>query len=84
MLKRKIIAEPTCHLYGRCSEDVKHALWEYEAVKIVWDKEFSWVNRFEAANGSFLDLMERIIKKSGVAKLFVTIAWFIWIHRNKS
>ena len=77
LLKRKIIAEPTCHLYGRCSEDVKHALWECEAVKIVWDREFSWVNRFEAANGSFLDLMERIIKKSGVAELFVTTAWFI-------
>ena len=28
-------------IYGRCSEDVKHALWECEAVKSVWDKEFS-------------------------------------------
>ena len=59
-------------IYGRCSEDVKHALWECEAVKSVWDKEFSWVNWFEAANGSFLDLMELIIKKSSVAESLVT------------
>ena len=56
----------------------------YEAVKIVWCKDFSWVNRFEAANGTFLDLMERLITKLGIVDLFVTMAWLIWTHQKKS
>ena len=83
LLKRKIIADPSCHLCGSFPEDVNLALWDYEAVKIVWCKDFSWVNRFEAANGTFLDLMERLITKLGIADLFVTMAWLIWTHQKK-
>ena len=35
-MKRKIIANPSCHLCGSFPEDVKHALWDCEALKIVW------------------------------------------------
>lgn len=84
LLKSKIIAYPSCHLCGSFPGDVKHALWDCEAVKIVWCKDFSWVNRFEAANGTFLDLMERLTTKPGIADLFATTAWLIWTHRNKS
>ena len=84
LLKRKIIADPSCHLCGSFPEDVNLALWDYEAVKIVCCKDFSWVNRFEAANGTFLDLMERLITKLGIADLFVTMAWLIWTHQKKS
>uniref|UniRef100_A0A7N2LE19 Reverse transcriptase zinc-binding domain-containing protein n=1 Tax=Quercus lobata TaxID=97700 RepID=A0A7N2LE19_QUELO len=73
-------------VFGNLSfpEDVKHTLWDCEAVKIVWCKDFSWVNRFEAANGTFLYLMEWLITKLGIADLFATTAWLIWTHRNKS
>ena len=84
LLKRKNIANPSFHLCGSFPEDVKHALWDCEAVKIVWCKDFSWVNRFEAANGTFLYLMEWLITKLGIADLFATTAWLIWTHRNKS
>ena len=36
LLKRKIIANPSCHLCGSFPKDVKHALWDCEALKIVW------------------------------------------------
>lgn len=84
LIKRKILTDPTCHLCGKVSEDTKHALWDCEAVKDVWCKEFSWVNSLEAAHGSWLDLVERLLSKSRVAEMFATTAWFIWTHRSKS
>ena len=84
LMKREILANPTCHLCGRIAEDTKHALWDCEAVKAVWCMDFSWVNWVEAAHGSFLDLVDRLISKPRVAELFATTAWSIWTHRNKS
>ena len=84
LMKRKILTDPTCHLCGRVAEDTKHALWDCKAVKVVWCKDFSWVNRFEATHGLWLDLVDRLLSKSRVVELFVTTAWFIWTHRNKS
>ena len=84
LMKRKILTDLTCHLCGRVAEDTKHALWDCEAVKAVWCKDFSWVNLFEATHGSWLDLVDRLLSKSRVAELFATTACFIWTHRNKS
>lgn len=83
LMKRKILADPTCHLCGKIAEDTKHALWDVEAVKAVWCMDFNWVNRFEVAHGSLLDLVDRLLSKSRVAELFATMAWFTWTHRNK-
>ena len=82
-MKRKILADPICQLYGKYSGDTKHALWDCEAVKRVWCKEFSWVNQFEAAHGTFLDLVDWLMSKPRVTELFATTAWFIWTHRIK-
>lgn len=53
-------------------------------VKAVWCTDFSWVNQFEASQGTFTDLVGRILSKPQVLELFATTAWFIWSHRNKS
>ena len=50
----------------------------------MWCMDFSWVNGTEAAHGSFLDLVDWLISKPGVADLFVTTAWLIWTNRNKT
>ena len=54
LMKLKILADPLCHLCGRIPKDNKHALWDCEAVKSVWCKDFSWVNQFEAIHVTFL------------------------------
>ena len=63
---------------------MKHALWDCEAIEQVWCVDFGWVNRFEAAYGNFLDLLDRMVLKSRKAELFATTAWHIWVHRNKT
>ena len=61
-----------------------HALWECEVVKSVWCSEFEWMNRFKAVQGSFYDLVVRILTKPRVPEIFATREWFIWSHRNKT
>ena len=61
-----------------------HALWECEVVKSVWCSEFEWMNMFKAVQGSFYDLVVRILTKPRVPEIFATRAWFIWSHRNKT
>ena len=82
-MKRKILSDLLCYLYSRYPEGTKHALWDCEAVKRVWCKEFSWVNQFEAAHGTILDLVDWLMSKPRVTELFATTAWFIWTHRIK-
>ena len=76
--------DPICHLCGRADEDTLHALWGYEAVKQIWDRDFNWVNRFEAVHVSFQDLVEMVLSKPRVRENFATTTWFVWAHRNKS
>ena len=84
LMKRKIMNDPICHLCGRADEDTLHALWGYEAVKQIWDRDFNWVNRFEAVHVSFQDLVEMVLSKPRVRENFATTTWFVWAHRNKS
>lgn len=84
LLKRKILSDPTCHLCGCLAEDVMHALWECEAVKSVWRLGFGWVNRFEAAQGTFTELFGRLMTQPRAPEIFATTAWFLWSHRNKT
>ena len=77
MMKRKIVSDSCCHRCGRFEEDVKHTLWDYEAIKQVWCNDFGWVNRFEAAHGEFLDLVSHLLSKPQVIEKFATMAWHI-------
>uniref|UniRef100_A0A7N2LB36 Reverse transcriptase zinc-binding domain-containing protein n=1 Tax=Quercus lobata TaxID=97700 RepID=A0A7N2LB36_QUELO len=78
---------------------VKHFLWractnslptKHNLVKrrvlsdLGWDRDFNWVNQFEAAQGSFQDLVAKVLSKPRMREVFATTAWFIWAHRNKS
>ena len=84
LLRRKISSESLCHQCGKSDEDTKHALWDCEAIKQFWCVDFGWVNRFEAEQGNFLDLFDRMVSKSGKAELFAISARHIWVHRNKT
>ncbi|XP_075633467.1 uncharacterized protein LOC142605927 [Castanea sativa] len=84
LMKRKILSDLICHLCGRVDEDTLHALWGCEAVKQVWDRDFNWVNQFEVAQGSFQDLVEKVLSKPRLREDFATTAWFVWARRNKS
>ena len=66
-----------CHLCGRPDEDTLHALWGCEAVKQVWDRDLNLVNQFEAAQGSFQDLVAKVLSKPRVREVFATTTWFI-------
>lgn len=84
LMKRKILSDPICHLCGQADEDTLHAMWGCKAIKQVWDRDFNWVNQFEAAQGSFQDLVEKVLSKPRLREDFATTAWFVWAHRNKS
>ncbi|KAL0003686.1 hypothetical protein SO802_011247 [Lithocarpus litseifolius] len=84
LLKRKVVTDSFCHMCGRCEETTMHALWSCEAIKLVWCNDFSWVNQFEAAQGDFLDLVDRLMSRPHMLELFAAIAWHIWLHRNKT
>ena len=79
LMKRKILTDPI-QLCGRFLENTKHAFWDCEAVRRVWCKEFRQVNQFEAAHGTLLDLVDRLMSKPRVIEMFVTTAWFTWTH----
>ena len=83
-MKQRVLSDLVCHLCGRADEDTFHALWGCEAVKQGWDRDFNWVNQFEAAQGSFQDLVAKVMSKPRMREVFATTAWFIWAHRNKS
>ena len=61
-----------------------HALWECEAVKLVGGMDFGWVNRFEAAHGTFTELCDRIMTQPRFPEIFDNTAWFIWSYRSKT
>lgn len=84
LMKRKIVADSTCHRCGRQPKDIMLALWGCEAVKHVWSNDFRWINDFEASQGTFFDLVGRLLQKPRVLEIFATTAWFIWTHRNKT
>ena len=46
--------------------------------------DFGWVNRFEAAQGTFSELCDRIMTQPRFPEIFNNIAWFIWSYRNKT
>ena len=79
----RVLIDPVYHLCGRADEDTHHALWGCEALKQVCDINFNWVNQFEASQGSFQDLVAKILLKLKVHEVFAIMAWFIWAHRNK-
>ncbi|KAK7826945.1 hypothetical protein CFP56_031605 [Quercus suber] len=76
--------DPICHLCNRAEEDTHHALWGCEAIRRVWDRDFHWANQFEAAQGSFQDLVVLVMTKPRIREVFATTAWFIWSHRKKT
>ncbi|KAL4652573.1 hypothetical protein ACB092_01G242000 [Castanea dentata] len=84
LMKRKMLTDPMCHLCNKFLKDVKHALWDYEAVKIVWCKEFSLVSSIELAHESFTDLVDQLLSKPRANELFATTTLYIWTHRNKT
>ena len=84
LLKRKVLSDPTCHLCGNRAEDAMHALWECETVKLVGGMDFGWVNRFEAAHGTFTELCDRIMTQPRFPEIFDNTAWFMWSYRNKT
>lgn len=84
LMKRKNVADSTCHRCRRQPEDIMLALWGCEAVKHVWCYDFRWINDFEASQGTFFDLVGRILQKPRVLEIFANTAWFIWTHRNKT
>lgn len=40
LLKRKILMDSSYHLYGKAIENTMHALWECEAVRMGWCRDF--------------------------------------------
>ena len=45
--------------------------------------DFGWVNRFEAAQGTFSELCDRIMTQPRFPEIFDNIAWFIWSYSVK-
>nr|POE56995.1 hypothetical protein CFP56_45526 [Quercus suber] len=84
LVKRRVLMDPICHLCNRAEEDTHHALWGCEAIRRVWDRDFHWANQFEAAQGSFQDLVVLVMTKPRIREVFATTAWFIWSHRKKT
>nr|POE85851.1 hypothetical protein CFP56_18200 [Quercus suber] len=84
LVKRKIMNKAVYHLCGQTDKDTLHALWGCETVKQVWDRDFNWVNQFEVAQGSFLDLVAKVLTKLRMREVFAATTWFVWTHKNKS
>ena len=84
LMKRKILQESVCHRRSRDSEDVLHALWGCESLKVIWESECSWVDKFRASLGSFSDLFQKIQEKPTFLPLFATTAWSVWFQCNNS
>lgn len=54
LLKRKIVADSLCQLWGKFPENTMHALWNCEVVRSVWIVEFSWVNEWQNMGHSWI------------------------------
>nr|XP_023895565.1 uncharacterized protein LOC112007453 [Quercus suber] len=57
---------------------------EFKKLKSLSELSQWWINDFEASQGTFFDLVGRILQKPRVLEIFATTAWFIWTHRNKT
>lgn len=84
LMNREILQESLFHHCFRDSKDVLHALWGCECLKVVWDSEFGWVEKFRASSSSFSDLSQKIQEKPIFLPLFAAPVWSILFQRNKS
>nr|POE69609.1 hypothetical protein CFP56_14414 [Quercus suber] len=57
---------------------------DWQDVHVGRDCDFNCVNQFEAAQGSFQDLVAKVLSKPRTREVFSTAVWFVWAHRNKS
>lgn len=83
LMRRKIIAESSCHQCQSQTESILHALWDCASFRQVWNVDFRWVNHSKTFKGSFENLVDLILEKPLQLELFATIAWFLWSMRNK-
>ena len=81
--RRKITACPKCEACNSNPENTIHVLWDCEEIRVVWERDFNWIDRGKVAKGSFVDLWELHKTRPDTRELFVVTAWHIWTRQNK-
>jgi hypothetical protein len=84
LLKRKIIQDPRCPIYGIEVETATHILWSCPSASYVWSVREIFFQKYNFVNGDFLPLVEEIYEKGGKEMLtvFTQQAKSIWMRRH--
>lgn len=64
-------------------ENLLHCLWDCEALRAVWDVDFSWIDWRKISRGSPIDLVEVISNKPNALENFAVTAWMLWRQQNR-
>lgn len=81
--RRKITACPKCEACNSYPKNTIHALWDCEEIKVVWERDFNWIDKGKVAKGSFVDLWELLGTRPDTRELFAVTAWHLWTRQNK-
>lgn len=81
--KRKILIGDGCDFCVGNQENMLHCLWDCEALRVVWDVNFSQIDWRKISSGSLIDLVEVISNKLNALENFAVTAWMLWRWRNK-
>lgn len=84
MWKQRIISNEVCEFCHFQPKTVLHVLWNCEASKSIWNRDFDWIDRRKANRGSFADLWNMVCIEPQKLKLFSIMAWIIWTRRNET
>ena len=81
--RRKITACPKCEACNSYPKNTIHALWDCEEIKVVWERDFNWIDKGKVAKGSFVDLWELLGTRPDTRELFAVTTWHLWTRQNK-
>ena len=82
LVARKVIAEDVCDHCHVATEDVHHALWDYQELSAMWEAESMWLFRRTKKFSNFFALVRYVLEENKNSALFATLVWTIWSRRN--
>jgi hypothetical protein len=84
LMKRKIISDPLCPIYGLEVETVSHILWECPSAMDMWGGCSKTLQKCSFTRHSFIKIFEEIgrLGSEHDIRLFVGLAKQVWLRRN--
>lgn len=84
LFRHKVVDSSVCISCGQHVETTIHALWDCTTIQPAWGLHFQAIRNAEQGVSTFSDLVRMIEVQHENQELFVVVAWYFWLLRNKN